>query len=273
MRWMRLAPEGFFVADDGESLRWLHSDPLTVSPQRWELGGPVDRSTAVPLLPVAPSKIVGVGRNYRAHAEELGNPVPAEPLLFLKAPSSLIGPRQPVQLPPESSRVDFEGEIALVVGQRLTRASRWESEDALAGVSCALDITARDLQRQDATFARGKSFDSFCPFGPAVRHGSSVEHLRLETRINGEVRQRGGVDQMIFAPWELLVYISRHMTLEPGDVVLTGTPSGVGPLQPGDLVEVEMEEVGTLTTPIEALQLEPPGAPPRSSEPASEMNS
>jgi len=243
----RIAPEGFYAAADAEgTLRVLFSDPFETLPGGWELGREVDPASL--LVPLRPGKIVGVGRNYREHAEELGNEPPGEPVLFLKAPSSVIGPKTPIVLPPESEEVHFEGEIAVVVRDRLTRASREAAETAILGVTCACDVTARDLQRRDPAFARGKSFDTFCPLGPAIQ----------VTRVNGEERQRGRDDQMSWSPVDLLVYISRMMTLEPGDVVLTGTPAGVDRLEDGDQVEVEVSGVGTLDNPVQAWRREPP---------------
>ena len=249
----RLGPDGLFVLtlDDGES-RVLFSDPYETPIGAWELGRRVELARSALLAPVAPSKVVGVGRNYREHAAELGNPMPAEPLLFLKAPSAIVGPQAAIVLPPESERVEFEGEVAVVVRQRLCRASRAEAEHAILGVTCACDVTARDLQRRDATFARGKAFDTFCPGGPSILLGPPDEELTVVTRINGEERQRGVVRDMAWDPAELLVYISRMMTLEPGDLVLTGTPAGVGPLADGDRVEVEIAGVGVLANPVEA---------------------
>lgn len=230
--------------------RILLSDPFAVAPERWELGRPVDL-TSVPLAPPAhPGKIVGIGRNYREHAAELGNPMPPEPLLFLKAPTSLVGPGVAVVLPPESERVEYEGEIAVVVGRRLKRASEEEARAGLFGVTCACDVTARDLQRQDATFARGKSFDTFCPLGPGLRLGLPDEPLTVVTRVNGEERQRGSTAEMEWGLVELLVYVSRMMTLLPGDLLLTGTPAGVGPLADGDRVEVDVSGVGVLANPV-----------------------
>jgi 2-keto-4-pentenoate hydratase/2-oxohepta-3-ene-1,7-dioic acid hydratase in catechol pathway len=198
---------------------------------------------------LAPSKIVAVGRNYRDHAAELGNPVPdgsAEPLLFLKAPSSIVLDGAEIVLPPESSRVDYEGELALVIGRRI---KAWPEErwlDALAGVCCANDVTARDLQKKDGQFARAKSFDTFCPIGPAIVSGVDPSDLAIETRLNGVVRQSSRTSQMVFSPAYLVAYVSRMMTLLPGDLLLTGTPAGVGPLSDGDRVEVEIERVGVL---------------------------
>ena len=248
----RIGPEGFYAATgDDDRLRVLHSDPFTVDPSAWELGRVYESGPLGAMAPVLPGKIVGVGRNYVEHARELGNEVPDEPLLFLKSPSSIVGPTASIVLPPESDRVEFEGEVALVLRRELRRASEAEAERALLGVTCACDVTARDLQKKDATFARSKSFDTFCPIGPAIRVDPDLEQLDLVTRVNGEERQRGSAAQMIWGPVELLVYISTMMTLDPGDVVLTGTPSGVGPLGDGDRLEVEIADVGVLENPVE----------------------
>jgi 2-keto-4-pentenoate hydratase/2-oxohepta-3-ene-1,7-dioic acid hydratase in catechol pathway len=203
------------------------------------------------LPPVAPSKIVCVGRNYREHAAELGNAMPAEPLLFLKAPSSIIGDGEAIELPPFSERVEHEGELAVVIGRRCRRLS--DAEDPLAyvlGYTCLNDVTARDLQRRDVQFTRAKSFDTFCPVGPFVVTGPDPSDLKVETRVNGEVRQTGRTSRLAFPVPFLLRYISHAMTLEPGDVISTGTPAGVGPLREGDTVEVEVEGVGTLRNPV-----------------------
>lgn len=249
----RIGPEGFWAASepgDGR-LRVLQSDPFEVPFEGWELGREIE-TTAPRLWPVRPGKILGVGRNYAEHAKELGNPMPAEPLLFLKAPSSLIGPETPIVLPPESSRVEHEGEIAVVLRSRLRRAGPEEARAAVLGVTCANDVTARDLQKKDATFARAKSFDTFCPLGPGIRVGADLENLAVVTRVNGAVRQSGHTREMAFGIVDLLVYASRMMTLDPGDVILTGTPAGVGPLLPGDTAEVEIQGVGVLRNPVEA---------------------
>ena len=194
-----------------------------------------------------------MGRNYRDHAAELGNAVPdAEPLLFLKAPSSLVVDGGEIVLPPESARVDYEGELALVIGHRV---KNWPQErwlDALAGVCCANDVTARDLQKRDGQFARAKSFDTFCPVGPAIALGVDPSDLAIETRVNGAVRQSSRTSSMVFSPAFLVAYLSRMMTLLPGDLILTGTPAGVGPLSPGDRVEVEIEGVGVLSNRVVA---------------------
>ena len=249
----RLAPEGFYaVSDSGsEGLRILHSDPFETPPGGWELGREVAPGGAL-LPPVRPGKIVGIGRNYREHAQELGNPMPSEPVIFLKAPSSLIGPNVPIVLPPESERVEHEGEIAVVLRERLRRATPEEARRAVLGITCANDVTARDLQKRDPTFARAKSFDTFCPLGPAILIDADLEDLEVVTRVNGEERQRGHARDMAFGIVDLLVYASRMMTLEPGDLLLTGTPAGVSPLADGDRVEVEIAGIGVLANPVEA---------------------
>ena len=194
-----------------------------------------------------PSKIVAIGRNYREHAKELGNVAPDEaPLLFLKAPSTLVLDGGDIVLPPESERVDYEGELALVIGRKIKSwpADRWL--EALAGVCCANDVTARDLQKKDKQFARSKSFDTFCPVGPAIVAGFDPSASKISTRVNGAARQSAPISDMVFSPAFLVAYVSRMMTLLAGDIILTGTPAGVGPLAPGDVVEVEIEGVGVL---------------------------
>jgi 2-keto-4-pentenoate hydratase/2-oxohepta-3-ene-1,7-dioic acid hydratase in catechol pathway len=201
-----------------------------------------------PEAPPLPSKIVAVGKNYREHAAEFGGAAPEdEPLLFLKAPSALLLPGAgEIALPPESQRVDYEGELALVVGRKVKAWPRERWLDALAGVCCANDVTARDLQKKDKQFARAKSFDTFCPIGPEIVSGVDPSHAAIQTRVNGAVRQSARISDMVFSPPFLVAYISRMMTLLPGDLILTGTPAGVGPLSPGDVVEVEIEGVGVL---------------------------
>jgi 2-keto-4-pentenoate hydratase/2-oxohepta-3-ene-1,7-dioic acid hydratase in catechol pathway len=187
-----------------------------------------------------PGKIVCVGRNYVEHAKELGNEVPKEPLIFLKPPSSVLSPDGTIELPPESQRVEYEGEIGVVVGAPLRRGSEEEARRAIRGIVALNDVTARDLQRSDGQWTRAKGFDTFCPIGPEAAPPSDLQSLEVVTRVNGEERQRGRARDMAFPIPTLLSYISRVMTLEPGDVVATGTPAGVGPLAPGDVVEVEV---------------------------------
>ena len=207
---------------------------------RGPAGEVIPAGDAVFLPPVRPSKIVCVGRNYREHARELGNPMPARPLLFLKAPSSLLPSGGTILLPEDSSRVEYEGEIALVVGKPCHRLG--EREDPLScllGVTPLNDVTARDLQKLDVQFSRAKSFDTFCPVGPFVETEPSWEALDVRTLRNGTVVQEGRASEMAFPLPDLVRYISRAMTLLPGDLIATGTPAGVGPLLPGDVVAVE----------------------------------
>lgn len=198
----------------------------------------------------SPSKIVCVGRNYAEHARELGNAVPERPLLFFKPPSAIIGPGEPIVLPAASSQVEHEAEIGVVIGRRLRRASAGEAEEAIGGFTCVNDVTARDLQKTDGQWARAKGFDSFCPVGPAVVAGLDWGALEVIGRVNGQERQRGRTTEMIFSIPQLLAYISAIMTLEPGDLIATGTPAGVGRLAAGDIVEVEIPGVGILSNPV-----------------------
>lgn len=197
-----------------------------------------------------PSKIVCVGRNYADHAKELGNEVPKAPLLFLKPPSSIIGTGDPIVLPSASARVEFEAEIGIVIGRRLRQAKAEDAEAGIGGFVCLNDVTARDLQKSDGQWTRAKGFDTFCPVGPAVVSGLDWRALEVIGRVNGQERQRGRTTAMVFSIPMLLAYISGIMTLEPGDLVATGTPAGVGPLAPGDVVEVEIPGVGLLRNPV-----------------------
>jgi 2-keto-4-pentenoate hydratase/2-oxohepta-3-ene-1,7-dioic acid hydratase in catechol pathway len=198
-----------------------------------------------------PGKIVCVGRNYREHAKELGNEVPAEPLLFLKPPSAVIGDGDVIELPGASERVEFEGEIGIVIGRTLRRATRDDAVAAIRGVVALNDVTARDLQRKDSQWTRAKGFDTFCPIGPEAAAPADLSWLEVVTRVNGTERQRGTAAEMVHDIPALLVYISAIMTLEPGDVVATGTPAGVGPLAAGDVVEVELVGLSRVSNPVE----------------------
>ena len=247
MRFARLREGGrtFFalLEDADDRLREAEGDPFTGlrahGPSR-PLGD------AVWDIPIRPGKVIGIGRNYRAHAEELGHEVPKEPLLFFKPPSALLPNEGIIRLPPESARVDHEGEIGVVVGRRLRRASEAEARAAVLGVVCVNDVTARDLQKRDVQFTRAKGFDTFCPVGPCVAIGLDPSTLAVTTRVNGSIRQSAPASDMMFAVPRLLSYISAVMTLEPGDLIATGTPEGVSPLQAGDVVDVEIPGVGRL---------------------------
>jgi len=214
----------------------------------------VDLAKCTRLCPVAPSKIVCVGRNYRAHAAEFGNAVPAAPMLFLKPPSSLIGPGAVIELPAASQRVEHEAELGIVIGERLRDADEARAGDAVFGLTCVNDVTARDLQRADVQFTRGKGFDTFCPCGPEVVTDIDWRDLLVTAEVNGVVRQSGRTSAMVFPVASLLSYISHIMTLEPGDLVATGTPQGVGPLCVGDEVAVEVAGVGRLANPVGSRQ-------------------
>jgi 2-keto-4-pentenoate hydratase/2-oxohepta-3-ene-1,7-dioic acid hydratase in catechol pathway len=210
---------------------------------------PMPLSASTLLAPVKPSKIVCVGRNYRDHAKELGNEVPAEPLLFFKPPSSLLAPGGVVRMPAVAERVDFEGELAIVMGRRASKLgadANWH--EYVRGYTLANDVTARDLQKKDGQWVRAKGFDTFCPVGPFVSDEVHPESgLTLVTRVNGEVRQQGSTSDFIFPIPALLSYITAAITLEAGDLVLTGTPAGVGPLKAGDRVDISINGLGVLS--------------------------
>jgi 2-keto-4-pentenoate hydratase/2-oxohepta-3-ene-1,7-dioic acid hydratase in catechol pathway len=202
-------------------------------------------------MPIArPSKIVCVGRNYIDHAKELGNDVPAEPLLFLKPPSTLVATGAPIVLPPQSSQVEYEGEIGLIVGRTLRHATADEARGAIQAIVAVNDVTARDLQRTDSQWTRSKGFDTFCPVGEPVPVPDDLSTITVVTRVNGQERQRATAGDMVFdIPW-LLSYISGIMTLEPGDLVITGTPAGIGTLTAGDEVEVEVAGASIVRNPV-----------------------
>jgi 2-keto-4-pentenoate hydratase/2-oxohepta-3-ene-1,7-dioic acid hydratase in catechol pathway len=203
------------------------------------------------LFPSRPTKIVCVGRNYAEHAKELGNEVPKEPLLFLKAPSAIIGPSEPIVIPELSHQVEHEGELAVIIGRPCSKLGGSDDPfDYVHGYTCLNDVTARDLQKRDGQFTRAKSFDTFCPIGPAIVTDLNVSDLRVTTRVNGEIRQDGRTSQMVFPVDFLIRYISNMMTLEPGDVIATGTPSGVSKLEAGVICEVEVEGIGVLENPV-----------------------
>ncbi|HVH68238.1 MAG TPA: fumarylacetoacetate hydrolase family protein [Gemmatimonadales bacterium] len=199
-----------------------------------------------------PGKIIGVGRNYRDHASELGHTVPTQPLFFLKPSTAVIDDGAAIVLPRDSRQVDFEAEIGVVIGQRLRRATERQIQAGIAGITCVNDVTARDLQRSDEQWTRAKGFDTFCPFGPRVVPVDPDRYVDLEVvcRVNGTVRQHGHARDMVFSIPALITFISRVMTLEPGDLIATGTPAGVGPLRAGDVVEVEIPGVGVLKNPV-----------------------
>jgi 2-keto-4-pentenoate hydratase/2-oxohepta-3-ene-1,7-dioic acid hydratase in catechol pathway len=210
---------------------------------------PLDEVRFLP--PSAPSKIVCVGRNYLDHAKELGNDAPKEPLIFLKPPSSVIAPDEPIVMPAVSHRVDYEGEIAVIIGRRCSHLRADENvRPYLAGFTCLNDVTARDLQRIDDQWTRAKGFDTFCPFGPVLETELDLSAATVETFVNGARKQSGRAADMIFPVDVIIRWISQVMTLEASDVVATGTPAGIGPLAPGDVVEVSVSGIGTLRNPV-----------------------
>jgi len=231
------------VADNEHLIRHSGHDALN-------LGDPTDDrvliAAATLLPPVLPSKIVCVGRNYAEHAKELGNEAPPEPIIFLKPPSALLPPNGTIVRPPQSQRVDHEGELVLVFGGEAKNVARDAWRGVVFGFACGNDVTARDLQKKDVQFTRGKGFDTFCPIGPCIETELDPEGLHIETRVNGATKQDGNTAQMIFDCGVLVEFVTSIMTMLPGDVIFTGTPAGVGPLASGDVVEVEIEGIGTL---------------------------
>jgi 2-keto-4-pentenoate hydratase/2-oxohepta-3-ene-1,7-dioic acid hydratase in catechol pathway len=198
----------------------------------------------------APSKIIGIGQNYRAHAAEMGKGLPSEPLMFLKPPSALLAPGVAIHRPAGYARVDFEGELGVVIGRRARQVAVDDALAHVAGYVCVNDVTVRDLQAKDGQWTRAKGFDTFCPVGPRIVAGLDPRDLRLITRVNGAVRQDARTSDLIFDVATLIAFCSRYLTLEPGDLISTGTPAGVGNLEPGDLVEVEVEGIGVLANPV-----------------------
>ena len=245
-----LAPQPFYGILEEETVKEITASPWTAwsrCSRSWPL------SSVRLLAPVDPRKIVCVGRNYVAHAAEFGNEVPKQPLIFLKPSTSVIGPDDSIVLPQYSQRVEHEGELALIVGRRCSQLS--DGDDPLAyltGYSCLNDVTARDLQKSDVQFTRAKGFDTFCPNGPWIESKLDPGDLLVETRENGALRQSARTSLMVYSPSFLVRWISRMMTLEPGDIIATGTPAGVGPLMDGDSVEVHVEGVGVLRNPVHA---------------------
>ncbi|MGA8406318.1 MAG: fumarylacetoacetate hydrolase family protein [Candidatus Acidiferrales bacterium] len=233
---------------EGERIAEIHGElwgPRERTGKSWPLG-------EVQFLPPSiPSKIVCVGRNYAEHAKELGNEPPKQPLIFFKPPSSIIAPQEPIVLPLLSQRVDFEGELAVIISRRCYQLPAEENTaDHVLGYTCLNDVTARDLQKLDVQFTRAKGFDTFCPFGPVLETQLAPSGVTLETFVNGIRKQSGHTSEMIFSVDAIIRFIAQVMTLEPGDLIATGTPSGVGPLAPGDVVEVSITGIGTLSNPV-----------------------
>jgi 2-keto-4-pentenoate hydratase/2-oxohepta-3-ene-1,7-dioic acid hydratase in catechol pathway len=245
-------PEVLLGIVSGDTVREISGDIFG----QWK---PASRSwplTAVKLLPpVAPSKIVCLGRNYKEHAAEFGNPLPKDPIIFLKPPTSLLAPGDPIILPPSSTRVDFEGELAVVMSKTCFHLR--EGEDVrpyILGYTCLNDVSARDLQSADKQWTRAKSFDTFCPLGPVIETEFEVASNEVETLLNGVRKQHSALTEMVFPVDVIIHFVAEVMTLLPGDVVATGTPAGVGPMKPGDVVEVNITGIGSLLNPVVAPQ-------------------
>lgn len=232
---------------DEETITLISDEPFAA----WEPEEVLPLAGAKFLAPVAPTKIVCVGLNYKAHIAEMGHEMPAEPVIFLKPSTAVIGPCEPILLPPGVGRVDFEAELGVVIGRRTHRCSAEEARENILGFTCGNDVTARELQKEDGQWARAKGFDTFCPLGPWVETDlSDPRDLTLESYVNGEPRQSVHTSDMLFGPYELVSFVSQVMTLVAGDVVLTGTPAGVGELTAGDVVEVRISGVGSLSNPV-----------------------
>lgn len=234
---------------DGDELVVLRGDPMFAGFDTTDERVPL---SAVKLLaPVIPrSKIVAVGKNYREHAAEMGGDAPAEPLLFLKPNTAVIGPDDAIVLPRQSSKVEHEGELAVVIGSVAKNVLESDAASVIFGYTIANDVTARDLQKADGQWARAKGFDTFCPLGPVIETGFELAGRSIQTRVNGVVRQSGSLDDMVHSVASIIAYASSVFTLLPGDVILTGTPAGVGPLHAGDVVEVEVSGIGVLSNPV-----------------------
>jgi 2-keto-4-pentenoate hydratase/2-oxohepta-3-ene-1,7-dioic acid hydratase in catechol pathway len=244
MRVVRLLHEGdcrYGLADD-TSITLISDEPFSA----WEPEGVVPLVHAHLLSPVTPTKVVCVGLNYRRHIAEMGHETPAEPVIFLKPSTAVIGPYQHIPIPPSVGRVDYEGELGVVIGRRTHQASVSEAAENVLGFLCGNDVTARDLQNTDGQWTRAKGFDGFCPLGPWVDTDIDPSDLLIETLVNGEVRQSARTSDMLCDPYTLVSFVSQVMTLVPGDVILTGTPGGIGPLEENDRVEVRIEGIGSL---------------------------
>lgn len=243
---------------DGRQVRGLSGDPFRGAAEATgELIGELGSGALLP--PVDPTKIVCVGLNYLAHVTERDptRKVPDEPVLFMKPPSALLGPEEPIRIAFPDHRTDHEAELALVIGRRASNVPETDALDYVAGYTAANDVSDRDLQKQDGQWVRAKGFDTYCPIGPWVETALDIANLPVQSRVNGDVRQNQTTASMIWSPAFLISYISRVMTLEPGDVILTGTPEGVGPLRPGDTVEIEIGGIGVLRNPVTTREAPP----------------
>lgn len=238
------AHDSVFAELEKDVLRFFTKSPWDGGTLSGETGRLADAKL---LAPVTPSKVLCVGRNYAAHAKELGNDVPKEPLLFLKPPSAIVGPGGAIVLPKESARVEHEAELGVVIAKKCKNVDAQNARDVIFGFTCVGDITARDLQRSDGQWSRAKGFDTFCPVGPWIETDLDPTKTRIQCRVNGATRQDGNTSSMIFPVADVIAYASCMMTLEAGDLLVTGTPEGVGPLVGGDTIDIEIENIGVLT--------------------------
>lgn len=250
MRWLRFYHNGANYQGflENERVRTVSGDMFSGRYRETGLAAPLAEVALD--TPCRPTKIIGIGLNYRDHAAELNLPLPREPVMFLKPPSSLLAPGVPIIRPAMASRVDYEAELAVVIGRTASRVSVSEAPKFVFGLTCANDVTARDLQQADQQWTRAKSFDTFCPLGPWIDTELDPADLEIVLTVNGTVRQQSRTSRMQFGVAELVAYTSRVMTLLPGDVILTGTPAGIGPLHSGDTVTVSIPELGELTNPV-----------------------
>jgi 2-keto-4-pentenoate hydratase/2-oxohepta-3-ene-1,7-dioic acid hydratase in catechol pathway len=236
---------GRYAIERGGNFFWLEGDLFG----DFRAGAEISDQGLQFVAPVQPSKIMAIGLNYKDHAAEMKKPLPAEPLVFMKPASAVVGPDHPVAVPAWAGRVDHEAEMAIVIGRRASRVPVAQALDYVLGVTCLNDVTARDLQVKDVQYTRAKGFDTFAPIGPCIAVNLNPSKLAVEGWVNGDKRQSSNTEQLIFPVPELVAFVTRFCTLEPGDIITTGTPSGVGPLKPGDRVMVKVEGVGALSNP------------------------
>jgi 2-keto-4-pentenoate hydratase/2-oxohepta-3-ene-1,7-dioic acid hydratase in catechol pathway len=236
---------GRYAVERDGNLFWLDGDVFG----DYRPGAEIQEKGFQLLAPVQPSKIMAIGLNYKDHAAEMNKKLPAEPLVFMKPATSVIGPDQPINVPLWAGRIDYEAEMAIVIGRRASRVRAAHALDYVLGVTCLNDVTARELQAKDVQYTRAKGFDTFAPIGPCIAVGLDTTNLAIEGWVNGEKRQASNTNQLIFPVAELVEFVTRFCTLDPGDIITTGTPSGVGPLRPGDRMMVNVEGVGALSNP------------------------
>lgn len=237
---------GRYAVERGGNLFWLEGDVFA----DYEPGEVIADKGLRFLAPVRPSKIVAIGLNYKDHAAEMNKPLPAEPLMFMKPSTCVIGPDEPIRMPIGFGEIHYESELAVVIGRRASRVKAAQALDYVLGLTCLNDVTARELQRKDVQYTRAKGFDTFGPMGPCIAVGLDSASLAIEGWVNGEKKQSSNTNQLIFPVDQLIEFVSSVMTLEPGDVITTGTPSGVGPLKAGDRIMVKIDGIGTLSNPV-----------------------